>query len=167
MKVTWASRIDLKSGRPVENSGARYPNGKTFTMWPSPVGAHTWLPMAFNPKTRLVYIPAIEMATSYNDVGITRENWRRAPGSAVEGAANPDFVVPDAGPTTKLQSLHGQRGGRRAGFDRHAAVGLEQPGPEGVAGLRRHDLRGDASVGVFHSGTGDVTRLGVHPRGRR
>lgn len=105
VKVTWASRIDLGSGRPVENPDARYPDGKTFTMWPSPVGAHTWLPMAFNPKTRLVYIPAIEMATSYNDVGITRENWRRAPGSAVDGAANPDFVVPDAGPTNATSSL--------------------------------------------------------------
>ncbi|KHK92761.1 PQQ-dependent dehydrogenase, methanol/ethanol family [Novosphingobium malaysiense] len=105
VKVTWAKRIDLNTGRPVEDPDARYPDGKTFVMWPSPVGAHTWLPMAYSPRSRLVYIPAIEMATSYNDVGITRENWTRAPGNAVDGAANPDFVVADAGPTNATSSL--------------------------------------------------------------
>ncbi|RVQ69730.1 PQQ-dependent dehydrogenase, methanol/ethanol family [Croceicoccus ponticola] len=105
VKVSWASKIDLKTGRPVENPDARYADGKTFTMWPGPVGAHTWLPMAYNPKTRLVYIPAIEMATSYNDVGIERKNWKRTPGNAVDGGANPNFVVPDAGPTNATSAL--------------------------------------------------------------
>lgn len=105
VKVTWASKIDLATGRPVENPDARYNDGKTFTMWPGPVGAHTWLPMAFNPKTRLVYIPAIEMATSYNDVGIERANWKRRPGAAVDGGANPNFVVKDAGPPNGTSSL--------------------------------------------------------------
>jgi len=105
VKISWASRIDRKTGRPIENPAARYPNGTTFTMWPGPVGAHTWLPSAFSPRTGLAYIPAIEMATSYNDVGITRENWVRAPGSAVDGAANPNFVVKDAGPTNATSSL--------------------------------------------------------------
>lgn len=105
VKVSWAKGIDRKTGRPIENPDARYPDGKTFTMWPGPVGAHTWLPMAYSPGTRLVYIPAIEMATSYNDVGITRANWKRAPGNAVDGAANPNFVVKDAGPTNATSAL--------------------------------------------------------------
>lgn len=105
VKVSWAKGIDLKTGRPTEDPNARYPDGKTFTMWPGPVGAHTWLPMAFNPRAGLVYIPAIEMATSYNDVGITKANWVRAPGSAVDGAAIPNFVVKDAGPTNATSSL--------------------------------------------------------------
>lgn len=105
VKVTWAKGIDKRTGRPIEVPDARYPDGKTFTMWPSPVGAHTWLPMAFSPQRGLVYIPAIEMATSYNDVGITRENWVRTPGNAVDGAAIPNFVVKDAGPTNATSSL--------------------------------------------------------------
>lgn len=105
VKVSWAKRTDLKTGRPVEDPDARYPDGKTFTMWPGPVGAHTQLPMAFNPKAGLVYIPAIEMATSYNDVGITKANWVRAPGNAVDGAAIPNFVVKDAGSTNATSAL--------------------------------------------------------------
>ncbi|MBA4355451.1 MAG: PQQ-dependent dehydrogenase, methanol/ethanol family, partial [Novosphingobium sp.] len=105
VKVTWAEGIDIATGRPIEVPDARYPDGKTFTMWPGPVGAHTWLPMAYSPVQRLAFIPAIEMATSYNDKGITPGTWVRAPGAAVDGAANPDFDVKDAGPPNATSSL--------------------------------------------------------------
>src|SRR6267143_360524 len=55
-RVTWAERIDLATGRPVENPDARYPAGETL-MWPGPAGAHNWQPMSFYPNTGLVYIP--------------------------------------------------------------------------------------------------------------
>ena len=105
VKVTWAKGIDIASGRPIEDPRDRYPNGSTFTMWPGPVGAHSWLPMAFSPKAGLAFIPAIEMATSYTDKGITRANWKRAPGAAVDGATIPNFVVKDAGPLNGTSSL--------------------------------------------------------------
>ncbi len=73
-KVTWAERIDLETGRPVEVHGARYPNGEAL-IWPGPAGAHNWQPMAYSPDTGLVYIPTREMAGYYDDRGITRENW--------------------------------------------------------------------------------------------
>jgi quinohemoprotein ethanol dehydrogenase len=57
--VTWAKGIDLKTGRPIENKGARYSNtGKPADVAPGTVGAHTWTPMAYNPDTGFVYIPA-------------------------------------------------------------------------------------------------------------
>jgi quinohemoprotein ethanol dehydrogenase len=34
-KVTWASHVDLKTGRPVENPGVRYPNGTSVEIWPT------------------------------------------------------------------------------------------------------------------------------------
>ena len=104
-KVTWASKIDLASGRPVEDPAARYPDGTSFTLWPSPMGAHSWLPMAFHPGTGLVYIPVLEAATSYNDAAVDTENWQRTPGNAVDGGTSPDFVVKDAGPLNGTSSL--------------------------------------------------------------
>src|SRR3546814_7946317 len=77
-KVTWASHIDLKTGRPVENPKARYLNGSSFEMWPSPVGAHSWQPMAYSPSTQLVYIPVIEGGANFSAGPITRQNWHRA-----------------------------------------------------------------------------------------
>lgn len=69
-KVTWASRIDLETGRPVENPGVRYHGRGMFELWPGATGAHSWLPQAFSPRTNLVYIPAIEGATIIGDQGI-------------------------------------------------------------------------------------------------
>lgn len=57
VKVTWATGLDAK-GRPIENPEARYTSGKPWLAFPGPNGAHNWQPMAFNPTTGLVYIPA-------------------------------------------------------------------------------------------------------------
>jgi len=67
--VTWASGIDLKTGRPVEMPGIRYDRtGKRADMLPGALGAHSWQAMAFNPMTGLVYIPAQEIPMSYESV---------------------------------------------------------------------------------------------------
>ncbi len=98
-KVNWAKKIDLETGRPVENPNIRYEEGPTV-MWPGPVGAHTWLPMSFSPKTNLVYIPVIEMPTGYDDKPIDLKNWKRAPGHAVDGGVVPSFLVDEPGAGT-------------------------------------------------------------------
>ena len=64
--VTWAKGIDQKTGRPIENPAARYSEtGKTWQGSPSPHGAHSWMPMSFDPKTGLVYIPVQEVGFTY------------------------------------------------------------------------------------------------------
>ena len=57
--VNWASHIDLPSGRPIDQKV--YGADPELTR-PSPAGGHNWQPMAYNPKTGLVYIPARESA---------------------------------------------------------------------------------------------------------
>ena len=54
--VTWAQRVDLATGRPVEAVDAR----EKSTIWPSGDGAHGWPPMAFSPAANLVYIPVLD-----------------------------------------------------------------------------------------------------------
>ncbi|MDR2212495.1 MAG: PQQ-dependent dehydrogenase, methanol/ethanol family, partial [Pseudomonadales bacterium] len=55
-KVTWASGIDLETGRPIETPQARYGDAVAMVS-PGPGGAHGWHPMSFNPATGLVYLP--------------------------------------------------------------------------------------------------------------
>jgi quinohemoprotein ethanol dehydrogenase len=55
---TWASRIDLESGRPVVNPGALVAI-KPHIQTPSAGGGHNWNPMSYSPLTGLVYIPAM------------------------------------------------------------------------------------------------------------
>jgi quinohemoprotein ethanol dehydrogenase len=66
VKVNWAYGIDSTTGRPIENPAARYEHG-TFTGWPSSFGGHNWQPMAYSPKSRLAYIPVIEMGGTFTD----------------------------------------------------------------------------------------------------
>lgn len=66
--VNWASHIDMKTGRPVMLDEAKYwEKGLEGTVvYPYGMGAHNWQPMAFNPETGLVYIPASDLATWYH-----------------------------------------------------------------------------------------------------
>jgi quinohemoprotein ethanol dehydrogenase len=67
--VTWASGVDQKTGRPIENPGIRYDRtGQRAQLLPGALGAHSWQAMAFNPKTGLVYIPAQEIGMTYESV---------------------------------------------------------------------------------------------------
>ncbi|MDP2318645.1 MAG: PQQ-dependent dehydrogenase, methanol/ethanol family [Acidobacteriota bacterium] len=62
--TSWATSIDMNTGRPIETEAARY----RFTpvrLSPSPVGAHHWPPMAFNPTTGLVYYPGQETSSAF------------------------------------------------------------------------------------------------------
>jgi quinohemoprotein ethanol dehydrogenase len=63
--VTWASGIDLKTGRPIENPEARYAGGKGAPVAPGPSGGHTWHSMSFSPLTKLVYIPVQDIGFLY------------------------------------------------------------------------------------------------------
>jgi PQQ-dependent dehydrogenase (methanol/ethanol family) len=58
-EVTWASGIDLESGRPIETPQARYTTEISMIM-PGPSGAHNWHPMSYNPATGLVYLPTLQ-----------------------------------------------------------------------------------------------------------
>jgi quinohemoprotein ethanol dehydrogenase len=62
--ITWASEVDMATGRPVEDPKARYAGGPALVV-PAPMGAHNWHPMSFSPKTGLVYIPAQEVPFVY------------------------------------------------------------------------------------------------------
>ena len=64
--VSWAERVDLATGRPVETENARYPDPDMpqFTV-PSAIGGHNWHPMAYSPKTGLVYFAAQEVPMIY------------------------------------------------------------------------------------------------------
>jgi PQQ-dependent dehydrogenase (methanol/ethanol family) len=57
-EISWATHVDLETGRPAENPAARfYETGEPFISRQNPNGAHTWHSMAFNPETGLVYFP--------------------------------------------------------------------------------------------------------------
>ena len=71
--VTWASHVDIESGRPVTLPGGRYYESEDpedpVRVWPSILGARSWYPMSYSPKTRLVYMPVADMPSTYSASG--------------------------------------------------------------------------------------------------
>ena len=68
-RVTWASHVDLATGRPVEIPEARWPDtepgGAKVLVGPSVTGAHSWPAMSYSPQTGLVYIPVSDLPGYY------------------------------------------------------------------------------------------------------
>tara|TARA_R110000772_G_scaffold141114_4_gene250422 strand:- start:54063 stop:56216 length:2154 start_codon:yes stop_codon:yes gene_type:complete len=92
-RVSWAERVDLETGRPVENPEARYENGEAALVWPHPLGGHNWHPMSYSPDTGLVYIPAQEIAMNYaHDAEFTYTPGAWNTGVVFEVAGMPDDV---------------------------------------------------------------------------
>ncbi|HJU70900.1 MAG TPA: PQQ-dependent dehydrogenase, methanol/ethanol family [Paucimonas sp.] len=59
--INWATHVDMATGRPVLTPDANYLEGEgPKVVVPSFLGAHSWQPMSFNPKTGYVYLPAQE-----------------------------------------------------------------------------------------------------------
>ena len=54
--VTWATGVDPATWRPIEVPNLDY-RDSVVEIRPSPIGAHNWQSMSFNPETGLVYIP--------------------------------------------------------------------------------------------------------------
>jgi len=67
--VSWALRIDPKTGRPQINPQAYYSSERGVTV--SPLQAHNTSQMAFNPATGLVYVP-IAAASSFSFTAVDK-----------------------------------------------------------------------------------------------
>lgn len=84
--VTWATHVDMETGRPVENPEVDYSEEEQWIL-PGPLGAHNWQAMAFDPERGLVYFPAQDAAfvyaldDDYKETGL----YKRSPGRANMG----------------------------------------------------------------------------------
>ncbi len=88
--ITWATHVDLETGRPVEVEGARYTDD-SFTIVPSYLGGHNWHSMSYNPTTGLVYIPVMDFPADYGQP----ENFIYRPGTVNTGADGIVGSLPD------------------------------------------------------------------------
>jgi len=74
-RATWAERIDMATGRPVEAKGARYEDGEEL-VYPGPLGVHNWHAMSYNPGTGLAYIPTQDLPALFTDKKIKQVEWQ-------------------------------------------------------------------------------------------
>jgi len=92
--VTWASHVDMTTGRPVETKYADYQNNGGSLIWPAPFGAHNWQPMSYNTETGLMYIPVQNSPAFYtadNEVNYKVGRWNT--GIDLDANRDPDNWV--------------------------------------------------------------------------
>jgi len=70
--MNWATGLD-ETGRPIEADFARVTDGDPQAIFPGPLGAHNWHPMAYSPQEKLAYIPAQLIPQLYQDMHIERD----------------------------------------------------------------------------------------------
>ncbi len=64
--ATWATHVDMATGRPVEAPEARYDRtGESVIIAPAALGMHNWHPMAYSEDTGFVYIPVTVSSALY------------------------------------------------------------------------------------------------------
>jgi quinohemoprotein ethanol dehydrogenase len=87
VRVTWATHVDLATGRPVLTDTADY-SEKANVIFPATLGGHNWHPMSYSRQTGLVYIPAQDAATYFapDRLSILTESMHKA---------DMEVVVPD------------------------------------------------------------------------
>ncbi len=77
--VTWATHVDLETGRPVENPELNYESEEKWIL-PGPLGAHNWQAMSVDEEAGVVYIPAQDnpliygMSEEWQNTGLYKRN---------------------------------------------------------------------------------------------
>ena len=77
--VTWADRVDMDTGRPVENAALDF-SEKAQWVLPGPLGAHNWQAMSVDAEAGIVYLPAQDnpliygMSDEWKATGLYKRN---------------------------------------------------------------------------------------------
>ncbi|PPQ27332.1 PQQ-dependent methanol/ethanol family dehydrogenase [Rhodopila globiformis] len=73
--TTWATTIDIATGKPQEVADQRPgPNHPVKGVCPNLIGGKNWQPMSYNPETRLVYIPSNNVCMDWS---VSEVNYRK------------------------------------------------------------------------------------------
>ena len=65
VKTTWATHVDMETGRPVENPETDYTEEAKWVL-PGPLGGHDWQAMSFDESKGIVYLPAQDFPFIYS-----------------------------------------------------------------------------------------------------
>ena len=96
------TRLDPTTGRPDVDPARKPGTGKLADFCPSHWGGKNWPPIAFSPKTRLIYIPANENLCAT----IVGRQAKYKAGSSFTGATSTLYVAPGADHIGEVQAWH-------------------------------------------------------------
>jgi len=90
VNVNWATGVDLKTGKPIENPEKRTSATKnTKDICPSAMGGKNQQPVSFSPKTGFFYVPANNLCMDYEGVEVKYQAGQPYVGAIVLSKAGP------------------------------------------------------------------------------
>lgn len=100
--INWATGVDMKSGRPIENPKKRTSSMKnTKNIFPGAMGGKDQQPASYSPKTGLFYVPTINVGMDYEGVEVKYQAGQPYVGAIVRmfpgpGGNRGEFIAWDA-----------------------------------------------------------------------
>jgi len=136
--VSWATGIDMQTGRPIEVPAARFgKTGKAVVVQPGGQGAHSWHPMSFSRRTGLLYTPVVETSQGF------------APDPNYTPRQNAPNAATGRAPANVYEGVH-------ADVPRTSRAFLIAWDPVATREVWRSDLRGTVASGVLTTAGGLV-----------
>lgn len=89
--VTWAKKVDLKTGRAILATQGDY-SAQSKLVWPSQAGGHNWMPMSYSETAHLVYIPALDAPMMFAMVPGSSIHFRWAANNEGDAVAFPPYA---------------------------------------------------------------------------
>jgi len=90
VNVNWATGIDLKTGKPIENPEKRTSSTKnTKDICPSAMGGKNQQPVSYSPRTGFFYVPANNLCMDYEGVEVKYQAGQPYVGAIVLSKAGP------------------------------------------------------------------------------
>ena len=131
--VNWAKGLDENTGRPIYDPGARWwEKQEPIVLLPNALGAHTFEAMAFDPKQKLLFIPAANYPQQ------------------IEAFTEGESLMAELG--MKVDLYYGSRG--HTGFESFGEIVAWDPVTHTARWRQRHDL--PLNGGMLHTDGGLV-----------
>jgi PQQ-dependent dehydrogenase (methanol/ethanol family) len=152
--VNWAKGLDDKTGRPIFDPAARYweaADGEPTIVIPSSAGAHDWTALAFDPRNKLLFIPAMTMPERYERTASGEYRYDYSHGSQNESERSSFAELVAWDPLTQSEVWRQRHELPLNGGALHTAGGLVFQGTaEGY--LNAYDAASGEQLGAFAAG---------------
>jgi alcohol dehydrogenase (cytochrome c) len=107
VKVTWADRVDMKTGRPVWSEATRqiFEHGAKVQTWPFIAGGTNWFPMSFSPLTGLAYVNTFNIGAEYQPLPVEAVKELKAGDRSGGNTVKVTSLYPDPDPRGYLKAI--------------------------------------------------------------
>ena len=107
VKVTWADRVDMTTGRPVWSEATKriIDHIEKIETWPAIGGGTNWFPMSYSPLTRLAYVNTINIGLEYEPLPAEQMRELKVGERWGPNTVKLKSIFPDPGPRGILKAI--------------------------------------------------------------